>query len=128
MKSAERAIDIAKKLGEKITALYVVDTGCAKLISAIEGFEHLEEESLTLGLEKKGEKNLEKIEDIAKKEGLEFKKVIKKGDPAEEIVKLSREINSDLIVMGSVGARLNILGSVSEKVVKNADCSVLVVR
>ena len=58
-------------------------------------------------------------------------KEILEGDPAEEIVRYAQEIDADLIVMGSRGlstfGRL-LLGSVSQKVLHNAHCSMLIVR
>ena len=58
-------------------------------------------------------------------------KEILEGDPAEEIVRYAEEIDADLIIMGSRGlstfGRL-LLGSVSQKVLHNAHCSVLIVR
>jgi nucleotide-binding universal stress UspA family protein len=53
------------------------------------------------------------------------------GDPAEEIVALAKELEADLIVIGSRGhgrvAGL-LLGSVAQKVLAHAACPVLVVR
>lgn len=53
------------------------------------------------------------------------------GHPAEVILRLAKELSSDLIVMGTHGrsglAHL-LMGSVAEKVVRLAPCSVLVVR
>jgi nucleotide-binding universal stress UspA family protein len=53
------------------------------------------------------------------------------GKPAEEIMKVAAERKADLIVMGAQGygamARV-LLGSVSTRVVQQANCSVLVVR
>ena len=55
--------------------------------------------------------------------------VMEKGDPAEELIKASRD--ADLFVVGSRGsggfARL-MLGSVSSKVVHHAACPVVVIR
>lgn len=53
------------------------------------------------------------------------------GDPAEEIVRVARESEAELIVMGTHGrtglGRL-LLGSVAEEVMRKADCPVLTVR
>jgi len=53
------------------------------------------------------------------------------GHPASEIVDLADELGSDLIVIGARGlspTRRLLLGSVSQKVVRHAPCSVLVTR
>lgn len=50
------------------------------------------------------------------------------GDPAEEILKVVKEIGADLIVMATHGMRANFpFGSVTEKVVKNSPVPVLTV-
>jgi nucleotide-binding universal stress UspA family protein len=49
------------------------------------------------------------------------------GEPAKELVKKARELRADLLVIGRrKGSPL--LGSVSSKVVRRANCDVLVVR
>ncbi|MBS1818223.1 MAG: universal stress protein [Acidobacteria bacterium] len=53
------------------------------------------------------------------------------GSPAEEIVRVAREHEFDLIVMGTHGRGLVghlLMGSVAEKVVRTAPCPVLTVR
>ena len=53
------------------------------------------------------------------------------GHPAEEIVETARKKGADLVVVGSrglTGFKRYLLGSVSHKVMKYCDCSVLVVR
>jgi nucleotide-binding universal stress UspA family protein len=53
------------------------------------------------------------------------------GSPADEILSLAKEIGADLIFIGSrgnTGLRRALLGSVSERVVREADCPVLVAR
>jgi nucleotide-binding universal stress UspA family protein len=53
------------------------------------------------------------------------------ADAAEEIVRFAREVNADLIVMGTHGrtgiGRL-LMGSVAEHVLRGAECPVLTVR
>ncbi len=53
------------------------------------------------------------------------------GEPAEKILELERSLGADLIVMGSRGLsalKSAFLGSVSQYVVENAKCPVLVVK
>jgi len=57
--------------------------------------------------------------------------VYRAGDPAEEILKVAHDVHADLIVVGRRGlGRLGemFLGSVSERVLRGAECTVLVVR
>jgi nucleotide-binding universal stress UspA family protein len=57
--------------------------------------------------------------------------VVKKGDPAEHIVRAAQELGADMIVMPTHNrhalSRL-LMGSVAEKVVREALCPVLIVR
>jgi nucleotide-binding universal stress UspA family protein len=53
------------------------------------------------------------------------------GDPAEELLSFAEEEEIDVIVIGSTGKgfiKRKVLGSVSDKVVRNARCSVYVIR
>jgi nucleotide-binding universal stress UspA family protein len=57
--------------------------------------------------------------------------VLLEGDPATEIVRYGRDAGVDLIVMGThgrTGVERLVLGSVAEKVLRDASCSVLVVK
>jgi nucleotide-binding universal stress UspA family protein len=57
--------------------------------------------------------------------------ILLEGDPANEIVRYSRDATMDLIVMGThgrTGVERLLLGSVAEKVLRDAGCSVLVVK
>ena len=57
--------------------------------------------------------------------------VLLEGDPASEIVRYGRDASVDLIVMGThgrTGVERLVLGSVAEKVLRDAPCSVLVVK
>ena len=61
--------------------------------------------------------------------GVAVRKLTRKGDPANEIVAVSKDY--DLIVMGTLGLTgLShfLVGSVAEKVVRFASCPVLVIR
>jgi len=56
---------------------------------------------------------------------------VAKGNPPEEILKASKDINADMIVMGSYGHNILedvLIGSTARKVVKHSAIPVLVVR
>ena len=60
-----------------------------------------------------------------------IKTSVRSGDYAEEILNAAREFNVDMIVIGSRGRGViasTVLGSVSQKVLHHAHCSVLTVR
>ena len=76
----------------------------------------------------------DRVTDIERKHGLKFAPEqchIFSGRPFEEICKLAREIDADLIVLGSrghSGLKKVLLGSTAERVVRHAPCPVLVPR
>jgi nucleotide-binding universal stress UspA family protein len=68
---------------------------------------------------------------LLKAAGVEARLLLREGDPADEIVTAAQAGGYDLIVVGHRGlspVRAFLLGSVSDRVVSHAPCSVLVVR
>jgi nucleotide-binding universal stress UspA family protein len=62
---------------------------------------------------------------------IQVRHVLLEGDPADQIVQYARQAGMDLIVMGTqgrTGVERLLLGSVAEKVLRDAGCSVLVVK
>ncbi len=133
-KAAMHAIWIASKSGAEIIALNVVDT------SSLVG---LPAEDLTVRvteiLKQEATKSLDKIENLIdefKKEeeitdDIKLIKESKDGSPADIILKTVEDENIDLIVMGTSGKHgidRFLLGSVTEKVVRSANCPVLAVH
>lgn len=63
--------------------------------------------------------------------GVEVQPVMKKGDPAAQILDVARELKADLIAMtthGRSGVSRWALGSVTEKVLRGAETPLLIVR
>jgi nucleotide-binding universal stress UspA family protein len=57
--------------------------------------------------------------------------VVRDGKPAPEILKIVRDEDIDLVVIGYTGKKTIsklLIGSISEKVVATAPCSVIIVR
>jgi nucleotide-binding universal stress UspA family protein len=57
--------------------------------------------------------------------------VLLEGDPASEIVRYAKDANIDLIAIGThgrTGLERLLMGSVAEKVLRDAHCSVLIVK
>jgi nucleotide-binding universal stress UspA family protein len=64
-------------------------------------------------------------------QGVEVDTRLLEGDPARELTILAREMGADLLVLGNTGVSglaETVFGSVAQKVVRRAPCSVLVAR
>ncbi|CAG0992053.1 universal stress protein [Geobacter sp.] len=71
------------------------------------------------------------IEKNAKEADIPLEIKVVYGDPADELITYAEKEQIDVIVIGSSGKgflKRKLLGSVSHKVVKNASCSVYIVR
>jgi nucleotide-binding universal stress UspA family protein len=66
-----------------------------------------------------------------KEAGVQVETFARQGDPADAILDIAEEQNSDLIVVGNKGmsgAKRFLLGSVPNKVSHHAPCSVMIIR
>lgn len=71
------------------------------------------------------------IEEMASESEVKFEVQVLRGEPGPSIVKHANEQNFDLVVLGSRGLNLLqefVLGSVSHKVAKRANCPVMIVK
>jgi Universal stress protein UspA and related nucleotide-binding proteins len=77
------------------------------------------------------EQRFEKIHPILEETKVKWKRRVEEGYAAEAIIRIAEEDKFDLIVIGSRGMGFFsrfLLGSVSDRVVHHAPCSVLVVK
>ena len=84
------------------------------------------ERTIRLGLDE-----LDRLKDMASKEGIEVKTMLEAGSPYDTILKVSDRVNANEIVVGTSGKTVIdrvLIGSVSEYIVRNARCTVIVVR
>ena len=71
---------------------------------------------------------LERTEHRLRRDGIDCETHIADGDPAEVLVRLAGECDADMLVIGNMGMKRRVLGSVPNSVTHKADCSVLVVK
>ncbi len=126
----KQAIDIAKQHKAKIYLLHVISV--MQQCSA----DYCLDNATVAALEKKSVKSSEdmmkkQIKRVMKTEEAEVIPDVKQGIPFAEILKEQAAKKIDLIVIashGRTGLLGHLIGSVSDKVMKNAACPVLLVR
>lgn len=129
-KNAERALDEAKEQGEYSDAILTILTVVKPLFLMHFGKSELLKQDNKKFEESRQDllkKSLEIFEDYPGK----VKTKLRRGDPAEEILKEMEEFEYDLIVMGSKGLGVftrALLGSVSSKILNHTETNVLIVK
>jgi len=124
MTAIGEAIRIAKALSSVLVAIYVIDTGVLNSAALGEG-----EEFIFGSLKAEGEKALDKVKEMAG--GIEVEAHIIQGKPSSAITDFAAKSGIDLIVMGArgkSGIEELLLGSVADRVIRTANCPVLVVK
>ena len=132
-KTAKYAVELAKQTGASLTLLSVIDKRFVveQAVSASASPTHLKE-SVEDYLKQSAQAATDAIVKLCKQNRIQYKAVIRKGHPVEEIVNEATKSKADLIVMGSHGKsalRAAILGSVTYGVIhKDTKIPVLIVR
>ena len=115
-------LEIAKKTGAEVYAVYVAGISCCSPIMP---------ESYDWELGKEGSEAVAEIEEMGKEADVPVNAVLLQGHPAQEILNFAEKNDIDMIVMGTqgkAGVDRFLLGGVTEKVVRHAKAEVLVVR
>jgi nucleotide-binding universal stress UspA family protein len=130
-RAVDYGIDLAKKLGVGVIALYVVNMKSLEMYA----LGHHDDIGGYTGadavLKADGEKALAYVSSKGQEAGVGVSARMARGYPSEEIIKLASAEGVEMIVVGNLGKtglEHLLLGSVSEAVVKKAPCPVLVVR
>lgn len=124
IRATREAIKIAKcSLETSVTVIYVADYTDAKTEVLHSGS--------SIELDMKRRKKAQPIEDLLKTNHITYNFNILHGTPGPTIVEYANNGEFDMLIIGSRG--LNslqemVLGSVSHKVIKRADCPVLIVK
>jgi nucleotide-binding universal stress UspA family protein len=121
--ATRHAIDLAEQYGSRLHALFVVDSAA---YAALETGAQPVIEAIT----EEGRRATARIEAEAADAGIDAESAVETGSPHRRIVEYAAEHDIDLIVMathGRTGLDRYLLGSVTERVVRTADCPVLTV-
>lgn len=120
----DKAVEMAKLTGAKLTALYVVDHSVFSnqtMNTAVSAIYDM--------MKAEGSLATDYVKKRAGEEGVEVEELVKDGSPATLITEMSSDF--DMIVMGTLGrtgfAKF-MMGSVADRVIRYAKCPVLVVR
>ncbi|MHA2380022.1 MAG: universal stress protein [Candidatus Thorarchaeota archaeon] len=125
-KAVRYACAMGPSLGAEVVLLHVVPM----LVSATPYHDTVSDQPF-LALQKVGEDILAKAKKIAVALKCEVTELISHGDPANKIVDIAAERDADLIIMGSRGVsgiKRLFVGSISDKVMNQAPCPVMIVR
>jgi nucleotide-binding universal stress UspA family protein len=139
MRALDIAIEIAKKFGGKITLVHVYSVSVRPVVipepatfaPGIPLMAPSEYSRVAEAVKEAGARILAEGVERAKAKGVDVETMLREGHIVYEIVKAAREGEFNLIVMGARGlSRIEeiILGSVSEGVIRNAPCPVLVTK
>lgn len=117
----ETAADVATRRDAEVHVLYVVDDRAFLTLQ-----EEMQEDVLA-ELEGEAEIATDRAATWLSEAGVSVTEVVRKGDPADEILAYAEEMDADLVTMGTRRGDYtkNLIGSVSQKVVAGASVPVL---
>ena len=123
----EHTLDLVNERNMEVIGLYVVDTSAPFLTP------NKVKQMMVNELKDKGNEVLSSMEKEFHKPTtymIKFTPMLVEGDPASEIIKIAEKENVDVIIMGTGKSKIDkhLLGSVSEKVVHSAPCTILLIR
>lgn len=131
MIAAEVAADIAKKANAELTLLHVVEEAVSNSLNVegqVSAGGQWEEKLFTMKLIEKAKKQLTKLVEDSKFDGVKVKQELRVGSPYHGMNTIIVEKKVDLVVMGTAGRsdlEQMIIGSNTEKIVRMSHCPVL---
>jgi nucleotide-binding universal stress UspA family protein len=123
----DQAVDFAKALGAKIHLLH----SYAVPVRGVMPYDFAIPDGVWDGIHRAAESKLEEFRQEVVSAGVEASSEVSPALPTEAILAAAGEIGADLIVMGTrghTGLKHVLLGSVAERTIRLAPCSVLTVK
>jgi nucleotide-binding universal stress UspA family protein len=124
--TASKAVDIAVEMARRFDARLVLASAYRDPAAGSSG--KVDERELGWNPAAQLQEILARTERGLKLEGIDCVTRTGKGNPAKALVKIAKQCNADLLVIGNKGMDRRVLGSVPNSVTHNAPCSVLVVK
>ncbi|MEQ6389938.1 universal stress protein [Bacillaceae bacterium S4-13-58] len=124
MRAAENAVKIANcSRNSKVEIVYVIDADKTKS-DVLSNWNSIDINDSRM-------QQVKSVKELAEKDGISYEVKLLHGEPGPTIIDYANKNKFDLVVIGSRG--LNglqefVLGSVSHKVAKRANCPVLIVK
>lgn len=125
-RALDQAIFLAKSTGASVTAMHVIESPPTVYV---ESQKLLDE--LLANYRAESAKVLDKCKQVANESGVKIETALAEGDAASNITGYAHKEGFDLIIIGSRGLgrfKEMVLGSVSNKVLHHAKCSVIIVK
>lgn len=128
---AERALALARELAQKAGPAHLILTHAVFVPVEVEALGLDTAQLARTGIEERVARDLEQMLTELQDAGISAEYVSSWGSPERIIVEIARAKGADLIVMGThgrTGLAHVVLGSVAERVVREAPCPVLTVK
>ncbi len=129
LNAAKYGIVMAKLYHLRLVGVYVVDTATLRELLLSRIFVEEESAEYERSLEENGRRYLNYVESLAAGKGVAVEKVLRRGAISTEVVEAAEEAKADLILLGGFEeSHRDALSRQRREVVRNAKCSVLIVR
>ncbi|HUI72730.1 MAG TPA: universal stress protein [Spirochaetia bacterium] len=115
----------------RLVGVYVVDTATLRELLLSKIFVEEESSEYEKSLEDNGRRYLNYVQDLAAKKGVQMERIMRRGTISTEIVEAAEEVGADLILLGGFEegkSNRDVLSRQRREIVRNAKCSVLVVK
>ena len=129
--AAKYGIIMSRLLDLRLVCVYVVDTATLRELLLSKIFVEDESKEYEKNLEDNGHRYLKYVQDLASKKGVQPEMLMRRGTISTEVVEAAEEVGADIILLGGFEESRSIhdvLSRQQREIVRNAKCSVLIVK